>query len=138
MCSLPPIPTLPTISIDPCSLSTGGQTSCPIIFPDVAALPTWGVQLAFWALLYVPLTGMACILNGIASVVELDFIGFVSSLQAALLAFFTSLASLFAWAGPLAPVLGAAVLGAWVLIVVVVVLVLVNVGEDVAKVVVEA
>lgn len=137
MCSLPPFPTLPTISIDPCSLSTGGNVSCPIIFPDVAGLPVWGVQIVLWLMVYVPLTGLMCFFTAVFSLVANALYTFVTGLQADLLSFFTFLASLFAWAGPWAPLLGAAVLGAWLLIVVLVVLFLATLGEDAAKFAVE-
>ncbi len=137
MCSLPPFPTLPTISLDPCSLSTGGNVSCPIVFPNIAGLPVWGAQVVLWVLVYIPLTGLMCFLSGALTVIENALFGFVTGLQADLLAFFTFLAGLFAWAGPWAPLLGAAVLGAWLLIVVLVVLFLATLGEDAAKFAVE-
>ncbi len=138
MCTLPPFPTLPTSSIDPCSLVSKGALSCPITYPSIVGLPVWGVQVVLWVMVYIPLTWLGCFLNSTASLIETALYGFVTTLQNALVSMFTFLASLFAWAGPWAPILGALVVALWLIIVVVVALVLVDVGEEAAKVAVEA
>ena len=138
MCTLPPFPTLPTSSIDPCSIVSGGSTSCPITYPSIVGLPVWGVQVVLWVMVYIPLAWLGCFLNATASTISAALYGFVQTVQNALLALFSGMASLFVWAGPWAPILGALVVSLWLVIVVVVVLILVSVGEDVAKVAIEA
>lgn len=130
MCSFPPMPPLPTSSFDPCSILTGGATSCPITYPNVLGLPVWVVQVAFWALLEIPLTGFGCALNSASAAIAAAFNAFTSGLTSTLLALFTQLGALFSWAGPFAPLLGAFVLGVFVVVVVVVVLFLVDLAKD--------